>query len=305
MRKLKVLGYNLVSELAYQLGSSEEELAKLTSNVQRYYYTKKRIKPNGKIRITNTPTGRLKEITKQLNVLLQRLEFPSYVHCAIRGKSNITNALEHTQQDYIVQYDLKDFFPNISENQVLKMFRERLACRPTVAKVLVALTTYQGQVPQGSPTSTIVATLVLLPVLERLNKLALQHNAKFSQLVDDLTFSGPQHLSKLKGLVFRIIESSGFIVNPVKFDSVPRYRPQVVTGVRVNDGIDAPPKLIQEIKRVFLSASQGELSFDQPTYLKIQGKISYLKQLNPGAAKHYQKKLDKYKPDIERQAGPG
>ena len=83
---------------------------------------------------------------------------------------------------------MKDFFPSISDLVVFQMFR-RLGYYPNISAALTKLVTYQGAVPQGSPTSTDIANLVFLPIDYEIIVFCQERKIKYSRFVDDLSFS--------------------------------------------------------------------------------------------------------------------
>ena len=52
-----------------------------------------------------------------------------------------------------------DYFPTITNKQVYEMFTSN-GFSPTVSRILTKLTTYNGKVPQGAPTSPTISNLV-------------------------------------------------------------------------------------------------------------------------------------------------
>ncbi len=78
------------------------------------------------------------------------------------------------------------------------------------------LCTLNGSLPQGSPTSTIVAALSTIELTKRLDQFANNHNATYTQYVDDVTISGPRHLDRMAPLLEKIIRQAGFKANPAK-----------------------------------------------------------------------------------------
>ena len=64
-----------------------------------------------------------------------------------------------------VNLDVKDFFPNVRHYIVYRMFRRELGFGRDVARLLTRLTTFRAGLPQGAPTSTAIANVLLaLPV---------------------------------------------------------------------------------------------------------------------------------------------
>ena len=149
------------------------------------------------------------------------------------------------------------------------------------------MTTLGGSLPQGSPTSTIVSALVLVPFAGRLERLAQLHGAEYSQYVDDVTFSGPSHVASLVRLLERIAVQEGFTLNPEKTRAQPTSSEQIVTGVAVNTQLELPESKRQEIADLlvqcegFRTRGQG---IPKRLVQAIRGKISYARQLSPALA---------------------
>ncbi len=293
--RLKALRIRSVRHLCNQLHVEKGELELILKNLSRFYRERPETK-KGKVRQLSIPQGKLKAILRRLNAKLQRLEFPYYVHGGLKGKSCRTNASNHTNKPLLLKADIKDFFPSIKEARVRRMFEFRLQCSSKVACILATLTTYKDRVPQGSPTSTIVSTLVTEHLAYRLAKLAEDHGAAFSQYVDDMIISGPEHIQKLEGLVQRIIEDEDFVCHPEKLGSASRSNEQVVTGLRVNYGIDAPRLKISEIRALIVNINQRSRSSNAEPVISaefdsLRGKISWIGQCNPGIGRQLCKEL--------------
>ena len=137
----------------------------------------------------NPPKGELKEIQKQINgYLVKNVEMPVYAFGGIRNRDNIRNARFHKGQKFVFQTDLKDFFPYITYKLVYEMF-VRVGFSHDVSSLLTKLTTYEGHLPQGAPTSTTIANLVFMPTGMALQAIAEREGLRFTTFVDDVTMS--------------------------------------------------------------------------------------------------------------------
>jgi len=270
-----------VAHLCLQLGTSREELNKICSGIG-YYYRRFIIQRNGKSRQIAEPLHRLREILNRLNRLLQRLVLPEAVKAGKKGQSNISNAQSHIGKPMLLTLDLRDFFPSISNRRVYRMFIQRCKCSPDVARYLTRLTTLDGQVPQGSPTSTIIAALVSERMVRRLQGLAVQHQASYTQYVDDGSISGPKHIKRILSTAANIVANEGFRVHPRKLRSIAESEEQVVTGVRVDSRLSAPSKKVTEVKELLdqLEAKGGAAHSKQRLASSLLGKIEYIRRLD-------------------------
>ena len=153
---------NTLKHLAYTLKVEIVEFEKILDNIDNYYYKKEEEKYDKKgnliydknglpvLRVMYPSIGRLKEIQSRIlkNILL-KIEFPEYAYGAIKGRDNIKNAKKHQGKKFNFTTDLKSFFPSINHKMVFDMFRS-LNFSPTVSRVLTKLTTYKGELPQGT-----------------------------------------------------------------------------------------------------------------------------------------------------------
>ena len=204
--------------LLYILGVNKEQLYYLLAHIEDYYYSFEKVKLNkftGKpkknsngefaTRKINSSKGKLKDVqTRLYNFMSTQVEMPQYVYGGVQRKNNVSNARFHQGNKYIFTTDLKSFFPSISHKQVFQMFL-REGCTPAIARILTKLTTHKYQVPQGIPTSTLIANLVFKPIGLEIEQLAKEHHIKFSMFVDDITLSSKSDFKKLIPNILSII----------------------------------------------------------------------------------------------------
>ena len=300
-RRIKTLKIKDVKHLAMHLGTTPKELRKICDIIDNspsnYYIQWEKKFKNGKIRPMVDIRGRLRNVLDRLNYLLQKIALPEYIHGGVPNKSTRTNAMPHTDKDMILCMDIEKHFPRVSPKKVYDMFSKYQECSPEVARILTRLTTLNGGLPQGSPTSTSISNLVTLNLSKRLNGFAKVRGIKCTQYVDDYTFSGRTKIEQLKHQIAKIIEQEGFKVNLSKTKSVESSREQIVTGIRVNGPqIDVPKlylkKVRSEIKSLKQNASQERHNALYTKEMKsLEGKINYVSQFNPGAAKYLRKQL--------------
>jgi len=293
-RVLRSLDLNDVRHLCKHLGTSPKELEHICDNPERYYIQGPR-NIKGKVRHIATPVGRLRKILDKLQTLLQRLDFPKAIHGGRKLHSNFSNALPHVHKPIVIKLDLKDFFPSVKSGRVYEVFAKHTGCSPDVARYLTRLTTLNGCLPQGSPTSTILASLVIKPLAHRIERIAELNGATYTQYVDDITVSGPAHIKNLLPTILRIIKQEGFQENE-KTQVINLDEEQIVTGVRVNNGPDAPSERIKEVRHLLnqteIKKALGQRISEQEI-LSINGKIRNISRLNKGAGRYLRKRFDR------------
>lgn len=188
---------------------------------------------NIKKRIINSSKGDLKSIQSRIyNFLLSNISLPKYFYGGVKGKNNILNARYHQGNKYIFTTDLKSFFPSISNKQVYTTL-VKLGFSPNIARIITKLITRNGQVPQGIPTSTLIANLVFKPTGDLILDMASRHHIKFTIYVDDVTLSCAQDFKALVPGFLAILKRSGFRISHDK--TFYKTKNPTVTGVVVHN----------------------------------------------------------------------
>jgi len=293
-QKKQKLNIRDVNHLCMRLGISIDKLDRICANINKYYrcWDAER---KGKIRPIATPTGQLRPIVNRLNTILQELAIPDNIHGGVKGRSTISYAKGHIKKPVLVKTDLKDCFPSIKSSRIYRLFYEELGCSPDVARYLTHLTTFKGALPQGSPTSTILAALTTRQLAKRLEGLSKSTNGRADLYVDDIVFSGPGYAGKLKNTMNSIINQEGFRSNPSKTFELGRKKEQVLTGIRVNDRLDVPKDKVEAAKTIIndlgYRKTKGE-NISERELRSIKGKIRYIASLNRGAGQYLSRQLN-------------
>jgi RNA-directed DNA polymerase len=118
---------------------------------------------------------------------------------------------------------------------------------PTVSRYLTKLTTYKGKLPQGAPTSPIVANLVFVKTGKRLQEFATKNNLTFTSFVDDLTFSSPIDFKEKTEDILSVIKADGFKISHKKTNYKSKF--PTVTGIVVkNNNLDLTNEFKDKLK---------------------------------------------------------
>jgi len=146
---------------------------------------------SARIRVIDNPQEPLKSFQRQIQKkLLSFIELPTHMLCGVSRKSIRDNIVIHLGAPLVVTIDIKSFFPSITTQQVYSVWRNMLGCSTRISKVLTKLTTYRGKLPQGAPTSTVLANLVLSFVDADIRRECAARGVTYSTWLDDLAFSG-------------------------------------------------------------------------------------------------------------------
>lgn len=226
-------------------------------------------KKSGGFRQICAPCGNLKWIQLCLNEIFKALYKPSpYAMGFTEGKSIVDNARIHTNQNYVFNIDLKDFFPSIDQARVWK----RLQLPPfnfnaKVAGVIAGFCSIKSVrytdnepysecfvLPQGAPTSPLLTNAVCDTLDRRLHGLAKRFGLHYSRYADDITFSSMHNVyqsdSEFRKELERIITDQHFKINEKKTRLCHCSSRQEVTGLTVGQKINVTRKYVKDIRAI-------------------------------------------------------
>jgi RNA-directed DNA polymerase len=250
-------------------------------------YTKFNIaKSSGGVREIRSPATALKLIQKKLNQVLQCVYDPKQaVHGFVPGRSVVSNAKLHVGAKFILNIDLKDFFPAINFGRVRGLFMARpYSLPPEAATVLAQICCFENGLPQGAPTSPIVSNMVCGRMDAHLQKLAQRYNCLYSRYADDITFSTnastfPKSLARtvtgtageetvVGSELEKALNSNGFQINVLKTRLQTRIRRQEVTGITINQFPNVTRQYVNQVRAMLhawrkFGVNLAELDFRQ------------------------------------------
>jgi RNA-directed DNA polymerase len=215
--------------------------------------------------------------------LLLQIPVEDCVHGFVRGRGIVTNAQAHARRRclWIMNLDLKDFFPGINFARVVGLFRSLFNLSSGTAAHLARLTTYDNHLCQGFCTSPDLANFVAWKLDRRLMGLANKQGIVYTRYADDLTFSSENRKPRppvIRDIVRSIVEDEGFRLNEEKAAIMSVGRRQLVTGLVVSEhGINIP----RRIRRLLRSAIHHWPQQTEERRASIRGWVSYLHAIDP------------------------
>lgn len=289
--------------------------------LQHYRY-EWRARPGRVPRLLEIPAQRLRAIQR---TVLRELLYPVTLHDAahgfVPGRSAVTGAAHHTGRDVVLNLDLQTFFATVTAGQVYGTLRQA-GYPEAVAHRLTGILTHVvpprvlaqmppggdpaqrfalrkalslPHLPQGAPSSPMVANLSLRRLDSRLAGLAATFDGGYTRYADDLTFSGGQELLRRSDAFLRaataIIEDQRHSVNPLKTRVRRAGIRQTVTSVVVNKHTNVARPDFDRLKAILHNClKHGPESQNREGLADfrghLQGRISWVSALNPtrGAA---------------------
>lgn len=294
-----------VESLSRVLGVPAAELLHVANESEKYYFANSPIvKPDGSERYTYRVANRLSKIQQAINkVIFGAVFFPEYLHGSIKDKENprtyISAAKVHAGARLIISEDVSNFFGCIGEDLVKKMWLYLFNFSPEVGELLTRLTTYAGIVPQGAPTSSYIANLILWDkepeFVEKLNGLGME----YTRYVDDIVISSttmvsdPDKKGAISG-VFSMLSSKGLRPNRRKHKVMSGSNRMEVHNITLNSGritmSRAKRKRIRlevfNLKKSAIECSRRGCEYVS-SYNSIMGKVRELEKFHPEEAEAY------------------
>ena len=259
-----------------------------------YHIPKKR----GGQRLIEVPEPELVQVQKSLNFFLQCYYTslrPAPVHGFIRQQNKhfkslsiISNAEAHINKTAVLNIDLKDFFQNISSQQIYQLFRSPLFnFNENMAAAYTLLCTYNGHLPTGAPSSPILSNFICLSLDKALEQFSLLNELTYTRYADDLTFSSNQTIGTNTILdIINLIQENGFKVNDKKVRITGRRGRQLVTGLVVNQRVNVDRRYIRELRATIHHLKLNGLPAASTKHFKLDHTASdtqqqhFLKRLN-------------------------
>ncbi|NTJ65886.1 hypothetical protein G6M50_16490 [Agrobacterium rhizogenes] len=250
--------------LLLHLGVSEVELKKIWWFRSRMYHHFDVGKGKGKKRTINAPDRRLKMLQRKIADSLNLIYKPRRpVHGFVVDRSVKSNALSHLNSKFVLNLDLKDFFPSITENRVSGLL-SALGIDARVSEILARICCNGSCLPQGAPSSPVISNMICFKLDKELQAIAKGARCIYTRYADDITFSSYQPLTLLfegavppagsisPGLLSmqlrEAFQNNGFTINGEKTHYADRHSRRTVTGLKINEILNVDRKYVRNIR---------------------------------------------------------
>lgn len=289
--------------LLAHLGLTAVELRKIWYYRGRMYQHFSIAKGPNKVRMISAPDKRLKFLQRKLADKLTELYRPrNPVHGFVAERSVKTNALVHLHRRFVVNIDLNDFFPTISQNRVEGMLSS-LGIDARVAEIIARICCNNGHLPQGAPSSPVLSNMICFRLDKKLMGIAKEARCIYTRYADDITLSSHQPPTALfeatlppagrfspdlfAPKLHDVFQQNGFAINPDKAHYADRHSRRIVTGLKVNELLNVDRRYVRNIRAALhsiemLGIKDAEKKFREKhggrssLAAHLQGKISFL-----------------------------
>lgn len=256
-------------------------------------------KKSGGVRVIYAPEYPLKIIQKRLadkltkyyeEVITINSISSKIPHGFIPDRSIITNAEIHRNKKFVLNTDLKDFFPSLHFGRVKGYFEKNkyFKLTPKISTMIAQLTCYDGSLPQGAPTSPIISNLICSILDYKILEIAKKYKFNFTRYVDDLTFStnnnkSSKNIDSFLDEIRYIVEKTGFKLNDTKTRLQFKDSRQEVTGLTVNNKLNTKKEFRKNTRamanRLYTTGS-FYIDNNEGTLEQLEGRFSFINQLD-------------------------
>lgn len=285
-----------IDALAGALQVHRRVLLKIAADADNLYRVAKEIeKDDGTIRRTYDALKPLKRVQARIKKeILDHVEFPAYLTGSLKGRDYKTNAALHCGAKIVISEDISGFFPSTTSSHVFDIWRKFFRFSEEVAACLTALTTKDGELPQGASTSAHLANLVFWRTEPRLQASFAARGIVYSRYVDDMGVSSKTYIPAEEKT--RII--SGLYGMLYQYGYRPKRRKHELTTAKdrmtmTKLGVNEKPSLSRQERSNIRAAVHGigqSVAFGNgdpmlpAMYRKVKGRVSKLGRFHSGKA---------------------
>ncbi len=290
--------------LEIRLGERREVLRELAGAASQHYspfMREKKRKPfqhklsKPKLRSIDNPSDALKNIQRKIHRhLLAEVVIPEFLHGAAKGKTTKSNAEAHLGANLVVRMDITKYFPNVTNDHIYRVWRDQLGCSPPIANLLTKLTTYEGHLPQGAPTSSALANIFLSSIYSPIEERCTEAAVKKTAYVDDLIFSG-DNSRRLMEPTRLLLSQEGLKLAAKKREILGPRDVKIITGNRLGAGrVRAPRSKLKDIRAGLHKLKLGLIPANEmPKYVAaLKARIRHIASICAQDAHSLQASLD-------------
>jgi hypothetical protein len=292
------------------------------SNQQlRHYHYRILTKQYGNVRLIEIPKPWLKEMQRQiLAEILERIPSHPVVHGFIKGRSIKTFASPHVGKRVVLRMDLQNFFPSFPAARVSSVFRT-MGYPESVADLLGGICTNatprdawkeatsdvdrqqlwearklysRPHLPQGAPTSPMLANVCSYRMDCRLTGLAESAGASYTRYADDLAFSGDEEFEKrvdrFSTNVAAILVEEGFTVHHRKTRIMRKGMRQHLAGLVANQHVNVVRRDFDLLKAILTNCVRlgpdSQNRDGHPSFRShLEGRVGFVEMIHPTKGK--------------------
>jgi len=253
------------------------------------YYTFTIPKKSGGVRAITAPDEELKKKQREfLRDMQNKLWISKRAHGFTRKRNILTNAKMHLGKKWILNLDIRDFFPCITGTTIRRVAQTAWDVGINFNPTLVL---YNGSLPQGAPTSPFLSNYCMREFdtqIPNLLKKLVSDDIEYTRYADDLTFSSNSHsMENVLPIIAPKLRSMGLELNTDKTRLMGCGQRQEITGLNINSGRPTVPKKYRHRVRALVHRASNGWLITHKQMESLLGMISHIALCHPGEAKKY------------------
>ncbi|WP_156376835.1 reverse transcriptase family protein [Yonghaparkia sp. Root332] len=325
-----------LGQLASETGASYTYLREVVTRSRDPYNAIAVPKSSGELRSISAPEPILMDVQRwMLSNLFGSVPQHSASFAYRRGVGIVQCANQHVGSRWMVKMDIHDFFDSVTESDVYRVFRRsgyskllsfelsRLATRaigavrPTWRMPYYSIKAYtvdrQGVLPQGGPTSGLLANAVAGRLDRLVGSYALHRSLVYTRYSDDLMLSAPGDFDRDSAVrivndVAALVRRAGFEPHRRKSRIIPPGARRVVLGLLVDDQVRLLPEHRRKIdvhirgcEKYGLAAHAAHRSFESVLSFvnHVDGWISFAIGVEPDRGREWRSRFNKVLDEAE------
>jgi RNA-directed DNA polymerase len=287
---------DLITHMSSDMGMLPDHLKSIIRTAPLRYKVFYIPKRNGGTREVAQPAREVKAIQRWLvRKLKTQLPLHSAATAYRSGSSICLNASQHSESNYLLKMDFRDFFPSISLSDIVRHLE--IHCGEVYDESAIRLIAYVcAWAPKrqrrlrlciGAPSSPLLSNSVMYDFDSRLAALALADGVTYTRYADDIALSSRDFgiVNKYTDLVANLAQEIAYprlVVNTAKTVLASRAGRRVVTGITLTP--DFRLSIGRERKRLIRAMYHrhllGQLSPEEQQ--KLSGLLAFADSIEPG-----------------------
>lgn len=202
----------------------------------------------------------------------------------VKGKNYFDYMFPHIdfyKKNYYLRLDISDFFGSISYENIRKTMSYyvsdelKASEKREILYVICEILTYQGSVPQGTPSAPVISNIIFRELDIRIQKYCQRFDVIYTRYADDLLFSSSKKIvhgiSFTKGIE-KIINSRSFRIN---HDKTIRSKNSIsLSGYVIDDDIRLSRKKLKKLNCVIFFLEKKKFSNNEMWYRELNNEIN-------------------------------
>ena len=193
------------------------------TDLSTHYTTFKIPKATGGFRTINAPTCELKKIQSEFKDWLEsicKIQTHDAAHAYVKTRNTLTALKCHTESNYFLKLDIKDFFPGCNKDTILTQLKKVYPLSYLLQQqeilepfnLLLDLCLLNNELPQGAPSSPTLTNILMIPFDFELTVSLNKQNKIYTRYADDLLISSktPFKFSSIITLIESIFHTNNY-----------------------------------------------------------------------------------------------